>query len=144
MSDIKPIHVDNESAAAVYKQLDQQAEAGTLASSREYLTEEEAAKLEAEAPKFEEKSDEDIAKMKKEDILAYFKAKAAHDAAAANRRLVEEVEGAKQAAIHGFKRQPKGEMLATGFKRGVPTPLKDDEGAPRKNKKGGIVTRTDW
>lgn len=143
MSNMTPVHKDETPAAEIYKQLDKRAEDGTLAASREYSTE-DTPKPEAPKDAFQELTEDELEKLAKKDLLAYMKEKAAADERKVERRIKEEGDAVRAAAIHGLPRQPKGEMLPTGRRRGEPVAMLDDEGNERKNKKGKRVTRTDW
>lgn len=141
----KPVTLgDNDT----FKELEQRRAAGTLGEGNAQP------KAPVELPDFEEKSDDELAKLSKSDLIAYMKAKAAFDAAMAERERDDAISQARTAAVHKLPMTKKGSRLPLADNHpdhpgsGVPYPLHDDEGnvrmtADTARRKGGPVTRQD-
>jgi hypothetical protein len=152
-----PVHktvqvgISSEENADTFKKLDAAREAGDLAGSRELAAEGATLPTTEMREVFAEKSEKELMKLNKADLLKY-----AMDFAAAAEKIAEAkaehaAQLAKVAAIHGIPRGKIGEAIEAMLEsnpdhpgRGIPYPLVDEEGQPRVTAKDrrrkGVLT----
>lgn len=149
MADMIPVHKpvvqgDNET----FKELEQRKAAGTLGTSNVNPA------APVDLPEFEEKSDAELEKLTKADLIEYMRAKTAYDQAVAERLRQDDVARAQLSAIHKIPMGKRGETLPLSENnpdhpgRGIPYALHDEQGNVRvtpdtAKRKGGPVTRQD-
>lgn len=165
MSNTIPVHSteleQSEENAELFKQLDAKREAGTLAGTRELAVEGAELDLPTLELSFTEKTEAELEKMSKKDLLAYMAEWHQHAEKIAEARAEHAAKLAERAAIHGIPRGKIGEAIEAMLEnrpdhpgRGIPYPLLDDDGNERVTKrarkhkgrvipKGTPVTRMD-
>jgi hypothetical protein len=126
--------------ADTFKELEASREAGTLAGNRELAAEGTVA-VAASSVVFDEKTEEELMKLTKKEILAYAADLAKHTEALADEKAENMAKAAEVSAIHGIPRGKVGEPIKGLLEgnpdhpgRGVPYALLDDDGEPRMSK----------
>jgi hypothetical protein len=133
-------HGVSDDNADTFAKLDASREAGTLAGNRELAAEGVVAES-ASSVVFDEKTEEELMKLTKKEILAYAAALAKHNEALADEKAEQMAKAAEVSAIHGIPRGKVGEPIKHMLEgnpdhpgRGVPYPLLDEDGEPRMSK----------
>ena len=160
MSDMTPVmksvtHGVDDANADMFKELDAKREAGTLAGNRELAAEGSTSVAIDTSSVFQEKTEEELMKLTKKEILAYAAELAAHTEVLSAAKAEAMAKAAEVSAIHGIPRGKVGEtikQLAEGNPehpgRGVPYALKAQDGSPRMSSGNSLrepspVTRVD-
>jgi len=160
MSDMTPVmksvsHGVADTNADTFAALDTARQAGTLAGNRELAAEGSTPVAIDASIVFQEKTEEELMKLTKKEILAYAADLTAHNEVLSNAKAEQMAKAAEVSAIHGIPRGKVGEaikQLAEGNPehpgRGVPYELKAPDGSPRMSsgnaiRKPSAVTRMD-
>ena len=143
--------VTSDENAKTFNELDTAREAGTLANTPEF-DQRATTKL---VLKFNEKSEEELQKLTKADLITYMGDWYKHKDAIQAAQVKHAQDLATRAAIHGIPLRPRGEeipMLKEGNPdhpgRQIPYNLYDEDGEPKmskgnKRRKPSHITRTD-
>ena len=153
MSDIKSVShgVSSDENAATFAALDKAREAGTLAGNRELAPEGAALPTVEMTEVFAEKSEDELMKLTKRELLQYMADYHVASEKIASAKAEHMVKAAEVAAIHGIPRGKLGEAIEAMLEarpdhpgRGIPYPLLDEDGEPRvtlkARKRKGVIT----